>query len=158
IEQPLAWNDIIDHSKLQPMLETPICLDESITSDAAAQSAISVGACGIINIKAGRVGGLETSRSIQKLCAEHRIPVWCGGMLESGIGRLANVHLQTLPGFTLPGDTSASARYFEEDLIEHGVEVDATGQIRVPSGPGLGHEIVWARVDRATVHKETWTT
>ena len=151
IEQPLAWNDIVEHSKLQPLLKTPICLDESITSDSAARSAISIGACGIINIKAGRVGGLEISKRIQALCAAHHVPVWCGGMLESGIGRLANVHLQSLPGFTLPGDTSASARYFEEDLIEPAVEVDAHGQIRVPEGPGLGHEIVWSRVEQATV-------
>jgi O-succinylbenzoate synthase len=158
IEQPLAWNDIVEHSKLQPLLKTPICLDESITSPAAAESAISVGACGIINIKAGRVGGLLNSRRIQATCAAKAIPVWCGGMLESGIGRLGNVHLQTLPGFTLPGDTSASARYFEEDLIEPGVTVDSLGQIRVPNQPGLGHEIVWSRIDRATTHRDAWTT
>ncbi|MBK5257948.1 MAG: o-succinylbenzoate synthase [Vicinamibacteria bacterium] len=157
IEQPLAWNDIVEHSKLQPLLKTPICLDESITSNAAAESAISVGACGIINIKAGRVGGLLSSKRIQATCAAHRIPVWCGGMLESGIGRLANVHLQTLPGFTLPGDTSASARYFDEDLIEPGVGVDARGQIRVPDQPGLGHEIIWSRVERATIHRDAWS-
>lgn len=157
IEQPLAWNDIIEHSLLQPQIATPICLDESITSPAAAESAISIGACGIINIKAGRVGGLLNSRKIQATAAKHRIPVWCGGMLESGIGRLANVHLQTLPGFTLPGDTSASRRYFEEDLIEPGVTVDASGTIQVPKGPGLGHEIIWKRVEKATEHKEAWT-
>ena len=157
IEQPLAWNDIIEHSKLQPQIATPICLDESITSHAAAESAIAIGACGIINIKAGRVGGLLNSRKIQATAAKHRIPVWCGGMLESGIGRLANVHLQTLPGFTLPGDTSASRRYFEEDLIEPGVTVDASGRIQVPKGPGLGHEIVWERVEKATIRKEAWT-
>ena len=157
IEQPLAWNDIVEHSKLQPTLRTPICLDESITSDAAASSAIALGACRIINIKAGRVGGLESARRIQATSARRSIPVWCGGMLESGIGRLANVHLQTLPGFTLPGDTSASARYFDEDLIEPGVTVDPDGLIQVPTGPGLGHEIVWSRVERATVHREKWT-
>ena len=156
IEQPLAWNDIVEHSKLQPQMATPICLDESITSPEAAESALSIGACGIINIKAGRVGGLLNSRRIQAIAARQRIPVWCGGMLESGIGRLANVHLQTLPGFTLPGDTSASARYFEEDLIEPGVTVDAAGRIRVPLEPGLGHEIIWSRVDKATVHRDTW--
>jgi O-succinylbenzoate synthase len=158
IEQPLAWNDIVEHAKLQPLIKTPICLDESITSEAAARSAISISACRIINIKAGRVGGLLNSRRIQATCAAKGIPVWCGGMLESGIGRLANVHLQTLPGFTLPGDTSASARYFEEDLIEPGVVVDSKGLIRVPKGKGLGHEIVWSRVDRATVHREVWAT
>lgn len=157
IEQPLGWNDIIQHGRLQKLIQTPICLDESITSEAAAQSAMSIGACRIINIKAGRVGGLLNSRRIQAACAESGVPVWCGGMLESGIGRLANVHLQTLPGFSLPGDTSASARYFEEDLIEPGVTVDTAGLIRVPKGPGLGHEIVWSRVDRATVHREVWT-
>ena len=151
IEQPLAWNDLVEHGKLQPMLRTPICLDESIVSDAAARSAISIGACRIINIKAGRVGGLLNSKRIQANCAERGIPVWCGGMLESGIGRLANVHLQTLPGFTLPGDTSASARYFEEDLIEPAVTVDKDGLIKVPKGKGLGHEIIWSRVDRATI-------
>jgi O-succinylbenzoate synthase len=156
VEQPLGWNDIVEHSKLQAQIATPICLDESITSPAAAESAISIGACGIINIKAGRVGGLLSSKRIQEAAARHRIPVWCGGMLESGIGRLANVHLQTLPGFTLPGDTSASARYFVEDLIEPGVTVDAKGLIRVPDGPGVGHEIVWSRVDRATLHRDVW--
>jgi len=157
IEQPLAWNDIIQHSKLQPQIATPICLDESITSPAAAESAIDIGACGIINIKAGRVGGLLNSRRIQAIAADRRIPVWCGGMLETGIGRLANVHLQTLPGFTLPGDTSASARYFEQDLIEPGVSVDESGRIAVPKGPGLGHEIVWSRVERHTLHRDVWT-
>ncbi len=157
IEQPLAWNDIIQHSKLQPQIVTPICLDESITSPEAAASAISLGACGIINIKAGRVGGLANSRKIQASAKEHGIPVWCGGMLESGIGRLANVHLQTLPGFTLPGDTSASARYFEEDLVEPPVTVDAAGRIEVPRGPGLGREIVWDRVERQTLHRDIWT-
>jgi O-succinylbenzoate synthase len=158
IEQPLAWNDIVEHGKLASLIKTPVCLDESITSDAAARSALAIGACRIINIKAGRVGGLSSSKRIQATCARRGIPVWCGGMLESGIGRLANVHLQTLPGFTLPGDTSASARYFEEDLIEPGVVVDSSGRIQVPKGKGLGHEIVWSRVDRATVHQEAWTT
>lgn len=157
IEQPLAWNDIIQHSKLQPQIATPICLDESITGPAAAESAISIGACGIINIKAGRVGGLLNSRTIQKTAFQNRIPVWCGGMLESGIGRLANVHLQTLPGFTLPGDTSAGERYFDEDLVDPPVRVDPQGRIVVPKGPGIGHEIVWPRVEQRTVRRDVWT-
>ena len=157
IEQPLAWDDMVQHARLQPMLRTPICLDESITSPEAAENAISIRACGIINIKAGRVGGLSSSKRIQTICAEKGIPVWCGGMLESGIGRLANVHLQSLPGFILPGDTSASARYFEEDLIEPGVEVSKEGLIRIPLGPGIGQEIVWSRVDGATDHREAWS-
>ena len=156
IEQPLAWNDILEHSKLQPQLKTPICLDESITSEELALGALAIGAGRIINIKAGRVGGLEVSRRIQAGCAARGAAVWCGGMLESGIGRLANVHLQTLPGFTLPGDTSASARYFDEDLIEPGVIVSPDGQIQVPTGPGIGHEIIWPRVERATVHRDAW--
>ena len=157
VEQPLAWDDIIEHASLQAALKTPVCLDESITSPQAAASAIGLRACRIINIKAGRVGGLLASKEIQGIASERGIGVWCGGMLESGIGRLANVHLQTLPGFSLPGDTSASARYFEEDLIEPGVVVSKEGLIEVPRGPGLGHEIVWSRVERHTVHQEGWS-
>ena len=111
------------HKLLQRQLRTPICLDESIRSERDARHALDLGACRVINIKAGRVGGFLSSLAIQDLCRAEEIPVWCGGMLESGIGRLANVHLQTLPGFTLPGDTSASARYFEEDLIHPPVVV-----------------------------------
>ena len=114
-------------------------------------------ACRIINIKAGRVGGLSQALAIHNLCRESSIPVWCGGMLESGIGRLANVHLQTLPGFTLPGDTSASARYFEEDLVDPPVVVSRQGTIAVPEAPGIGHEIVWPRVEKATRFHEEWT-
>lgn len=157
IEQPLAWNDVVEHVSLQRRLKTPICLDESVTGPELARDAISIGACKIINIKAGRVGGLENSRRIQESCLAKGVPVWCGGMLESGIGRLANVHLQTLPGFTLPGDTSASRRYFDEDLVEPEVTVNQAGEILVPRGPGLGHEIVWSRVEKATQHREVWS-
>jgi O-succinylbenzoate synthase len=156
IEQPLAWDDVVDHAALARELRTPICLDESIRSADAARHAIDLGACRIINIKAGRVGGLAASLAIHDLCRARGIPVWCGGMLESGIGRLANVHLQTLPGFSLPGDTSASARYFEEDLVDPPVTVSAGGLIAVPRGPGIGHEIVWSRVERATVTRREW--
>jgi O-succinylbenzoate synthase len=157
IEQPLAWSDIVDHAALQRELRTPICLDESIRSPDDARHALALGACRVINIKAGRVGGFTTSLAIHDLCRSRGIPVWCGGMLESGIGRLANVHLQTLPGFSLPGDTSASARYFEEDLVDPPVVVSADGRIAVPEGPGIGHEIVWPRVERATVTRRSWT-
>lgn len=156
IEQPLAWDDIVDHATLQGQLETPICLDESIRSADDARRALDLGACRIVNIKAGRLGGFTESLAVHDLCRTRGIPVWCGGMLESGIGRLANVHLQTLPGFTLPGDTSASARYFAEDLIDPPVEVRPDGTIAVPEAPGLGHTLVWPRIEKATVFREEW--
>lgn len=156
VEQPLAWDDIVDHAALQRQLATPVCLDESIHSAADARHAAELGACRIVNIKAGRVGGFAGSLAVHDACRERGIPVWCGGMLESGIGRLANVHLQTLPGFSLPGDTSASSRYFEEDLVEPPVVVSPEGTIAVPEGAGLGHEVVWPRVERATRAREEW--
>ena len=155
-EQPLAWDDIVDHVALQREIRTPICLDESIRSVDNARHALDLGACLIINIKVGRVGGFGGMLAIHDLCRSRGVPVWCGGMLESGIGRLANVHLQTLPGFTLPGDTSASERYFVEDLIDPPVVVEKDGTIQVPEGPGIGHAIVWPRVDKATTFREVW--
>jgi o-succinylbenzoate synthase len=156
VEQPLAWDDIVDHATLQRQVTTPVCLDESIRSADDARKALDLGACRVINIKAGRRGGFTASLAVHDLCRARGVPVWCGGMLESGIGRLANVHLQTLPGFTLPGDTSASARYFAEDLIDPPVTVSRDGLIAVPDGPGLGHEIVWPRVENATLTREEW--
>lgn len=156
IEQPLGWDDIVDHATLQGRLQTPVCLDESIRSPGDARKALEVGACRIINVKVGRLGGFSSARGVHDECRSRGVPVWCGGMVESGIGRLANVHLQTLPGFTLPGDTSASARVFEEDLVDPPVVVSADGTISVPEGPGIGHEILWSRVDRATRHHDTW--
>src|SRR5438445_9251153 len=156
IEQPLAWDDVVDHAALQRELRTPLCLDESVRSADDARHALDLGACGVINIKAGRVGGLAASLAIHDLCRARGVPVWCGGMLETGIGRLANVHLQTLPGFSLPGDTSASARYFEEDLVDPPVTVSADGPIAVPTGPGIGHDVVWSRVERATRRRAGW--
>jgi O-succinylbenzoate synthase len=144
----------VDHAALQRQIRTAVCLDESIRSVDDARRALDLGSCRIINIKPGRVGGFAASLAIHDLCRARAVPVWCGGMLESGIGRLANVHLQTLPGFTLPGDTAASARYFEEDLVEPPVTVSREGAIAVPTGPGIGHEIVWARVQKATRFKE----
>jgi O-succinylbenzoate synthase len=157
IEQPLGWDDIVDHAALARRLATPICLDESIRSGDDARRALEIGACRIVNIKVGRVGGFAGALAVHDACVARGAPVWCGGMLESGIGRLANVHLQTLPGFTLPGDTSASARYFEEDLVDPPVVVSRAGTIAVPEGPGIGHAIVWRRVERATDLHETWT-
>ncbi len=156
IEQPLAWDDMVDHAALQRRIRTPVCLDESIHSGEDARRALALGACRVINIKAGRVGGFAGSLAVHDVCRGASVPVWCGGMLESGIGRLANVHLQTLPGFTLPGDTSASARYFEEDLVEPPVVVSPSGTIDVPEGPGIGHKIVWPRVEKATTSREEW--
>ena len=156
IEQPLGWDDIVDHAALQERLETPVCLDESIRSPDDARRALSLGACRVVNVKVGRVGGFSGALAVHDACRARGVPVWCGGMLESGIGRLANVHLQTLAGFTLPGDTSASARYFEEDLVDPPVVVSAEGTIAVPDGPGIGHGIVWPRVERATDLRETW--
>jgi O-succinylbenzoate synthase len=156
IEQPLSWDDMVDHAALQRQLRTPVCLDESIHSGEDARRALALRACRVINIKAGRVGGFGGSLAVHDVCRAASVPVWCGGMLESGIGRLANVHLQTLPGFTLPGDTSASARYFEEDLVDPPVVVSPSGTVDVPEGPGIGHAIVWPRVDKATTFREEW--
>lgn len=141
IEQPLAAGDLVDHAKLQRKLETPICLDESITCLADARHAIELGACGIINIKLGRVGGHAEARAIQEYAMLHNIPVWCGGMLESGVGRAHNIAMSTLPGFTLPGDVSASARYWHEDIIDPPVVVDTNGVISVPEAPGIGYAV-----------------
>lgn len=157
VEQPLAWNDIVDHAELQRRIRTPVCLDESIHGKDDARHALDLGACRIINVKVGRVGGHTQALALETLCRERGAPVWCGGMLESGIGRLHNVHLQTRPGFTLPGDTSASARYFEEDLVDPPVVVSPRGTIAVPEKAGIGHDIVWSRVEKATLHTHVWT-
>jgi O-succinylbenzoate synthase len=137
IEQPLGPDRLLDHAELQKKLATSICLDETITSAAVAADAIRVGACRVINIKLGRVGGLTEAVRIHDLARDAGVPVWCGGMLETGLGRAANLALASLPGFTLPGDTSASDRYFERDLTEPFV-VDPDGTIAVPQGPGIG--------------------
>lgn len=153
IEQPLDYDDIIDHAALQRRLQTPICLDESIKTVTAAREAIAAGACRIINIKPGRVGGFTESIRLHDLCAAHAIPVWHGGMLESGIGRAANIHLASLPNFSLPGDIAASKRYFVPDLIDPPVEVASDGTIAVPAGPGLGVTIAAERVAAATLRQ-----
>jgi O-succinylbenzoate synthase len=136
IEQPLDEDDILGHAKLARLIRTPVCLDESITSARIAAAAIELGACAIVNIKPGRVGGYLEARRIHDVCAAHGIPVWCGGMLETGIGRAANVALAALPNFTLPGDTSASGRYFATDVTAPFVLED--GRLRVPTAPGIG--------------------
>jgi o-succinylbenzoate synthase len=150
IEQPLDYDDIRDHARLQGRLRTAICLDESIHSVKAAQEAIELGACRIINIKPGRVGGHGESLRLHDLTAAHGIPVWHGGMLESGIGRAHNIHLSTLPNFSLPGDVAASQRYYVPDLIDPPIVVRSDGTIAVPEGPGIGVQIMADRVAAAT--------
>jgi o-succinylbenzoate synthase len=156
IEQPLHWNDIIDHATLQRQLNTAICLDESIHNADDARKAIDAGACKIINIKLGRVGGFTSARQVHDACRERNIPVWCGGMLESGVGRAHNIAMSTLPGFTLPGDVSASRRYWREDIIDPEVTVSPSGTIRVPSASGLGYVPNIERIERVTVRKESF--
>jgi o-succinylbenzoate synthase len=154
IEQPLRSGDLLDHSKLQKQIETPICLDESITTADDARQALELGACRVINIKLGRVGGFSEGKSIHDLARQAGIPVWCGGMLESGIGRAHNIALSTLPGFTLPGDVSASRRYWQEDIVDPPIEVSSRGTIRVPMGPGTGYSVNTKRLADSTVRFE----
>ena len=150
IEQPLDYDDIRDHARLQRQLRTPICLDESIHSVRAGEEAMDAGACRIINIKPGRVGGHAQSIALHDAAARRGVPVWHGGMLESGIGRAHNIHLSTLPNFSLPGDIAASRRYFKPDLIDPEIDVASDGTIAVPTGPGIGVNVVWDRVAAAT--------
>jgi o-succinylbenzoate synthase len=154
IEQPLGWDDLYAHVELQRELQTPICLDECIHTEEQAQAAIELGACRIINIKLGRVGGYTVARKIHDLCQINAVPVWCGGMLESGIGRAHNIALSTLANFTLPGDVTASKRYWTEDIIEPEVTVSAQGTIRVPNGPGIGFEPRLDLIEKLTVRCE----
>jgi O-succinylbenzoate synthase len=155
IEQPLTPGDLLDHSKLQRELLTPICLDESIVCLANARHARELDACRIINIKLGRVGGFMEAKAIQAFAQDHSMPVWCGGMLEAGIGRAHNIALSTLPGFTLPGDVSASARYWDKDIIDPPVTVSGTGTIKAPSAPGIGFRVNEGRIEALTVRRES---
>jgi o-succinylbenzoate synthase len=154
IEQPLGWDDLFSHIELQNQLGTPICLDECIHTEEHAAAAIRLGACRIINIKLGRVGGYTVARRIHDLCQRSSIPVWCGGMLESGIGRAHNIALSILPNFTLPGDITASRRYWAEDIIEPEVTVSSQGTIRVPDGPGIGFAPRLELIEKLSVRKE----
>jgi O-succinylbenzoate synthase len=154
IEQPLWEDDIRYHAKLQRELKSSICLDESIHNARAAEMAMELGACRIINIKVGRVGGFSEAIAIHNLCQKNGIPVWCGGMLETGIGRAHNIALSTLPNFSLPGDVSASKRYWAEDIIDPEIEVGSTGTIAVSNQVGLGYEIKKDLIDRLTVRRE----
>ncbi|MBI1941495.1 MAG: o-succinylbenzoate synthase [Acidobacteria bacterium] len=156
VEQPLGWEDIYDHAKLQRELATPLCLDESIHGAEDARKAIEAGACKIINVKLGRVGGFSAARQVHDVCRAKNVPVWCGGMLESGVGRAHNIALSALPGFTLPGDVSASRRYWTEDIIDPEVTVTKQGTIRVPQIPGLGFAPNMERIEEATVRNESF--
>ncbi|MBI4769369.1 MAG: o-succinylbenzoate synthase [Chloroflexi bacterium] len=156
IEQPLAEDDIIDHSRLAPQLRTPLCLDESIHSVDHARGALELGACRIINIKPGRVSGLYEARRIHDFCRAHGAPVWCGGMLETGIGRASNVAIASLPGFTLPGDISASDRYYEQDLTREAFALNPDGTLSVPEGPGLGVTVDPAALARFTLERASF--
>jgi O-succinylbenzoate synthase len=156
IEQPLGWEDIIDHARLQREISTPICLDESIHSADDARKAIEIGACKIINVKLGRVGGFTSALRLHEVCRAKNIPMWCGGMLEAGIGRAHNIAMSSLPGFTLPGDVSASRRYWREDIIDPEVTVSARGTIHVPQSSGLGYEPNLGRIEKVTLRKEVF--
>jgi o-succinylbenzoate synthase len=154
IEQPLGWDDIFSHAQLQRQLHTPICLDECIHDVNHARAAIETAACRIINIKLGRVGGHSSARRIHDLCQSHSVPVWCGGMLESGIGRAHNIAMSTLANFSLPGDVSASRRYWAEDIIDPEVAVTTQGTIRVPEAPGIGYAPRLDRIESLTKRRE----
>lgn len=155
IEQPLGYDDIIDHATLQKQIQTPICLDESILSYEDARKAIELGSCKIINLKIGRVGGLTESKRIHDLCKEHGIELWCGGMLEAGIGRAHNLAITSLANFTLPGDTAGSARYWYKDIIEPEV-VAENGVIQIPERPGIGYEPNVEMIEELTVKKQVY--
>ncbi|MBD8068733.1 o-succinylbenzoate synthase [Bacillus sp. PS06] len=157
IEQPLAHDDIIDHAKLQAELVTPICLDESIHSVEDTRKAIEIGACKIINIKVGRVGGITEAKKIHDLCEQHNIPVWCGGMLEAGVGRAHNIALASLANFTIPGDTSASSRYFNEDIIVPEVTLTRPGFITVPEKPGFGFDLNEHLIGQLVLNEKEYT-
>jgi O-succinylbenzoate synthase len=154
VEQPLSYSDIIEHAALQKAMKTPVCLDESIHTLADAAAAISIGACRVINVKQGRVGGLLESMRIAHHAAGRGVDVWSGGMDETGIGRAVNIHLQTAEGFTLPGDTSETANYFDEDIVDEPVALDNEGFIRIPDGPGIGVRVVPERVLKRAIGAE----
>jgi O-succinylbenzoate synthase len=154
IEQPLGYDDIFDHAKLQSQIKTPLCLDESISTPDHARWAIELGSCRIINIKPARVGGLFQARRMHDICHQHNVPVWCGGLLESGIGRAHNVAISSLPNFRLPADLSASNRYYTQDIVVPPWELNADGTITVPTTPGIGVEINEELLEKSTVRKE----
>lgn len=152
IEQPLGYDDLTDHAVLAPQMTTPLCLDESLTSPARTKAALDLGACSVVNVKVGRVGGLEHVRRIHDLCVDRDVPMWCGGMLETGIGRAHNIHLATMPGFVYPGDTASASRTYARDIVEQRLET-VDGMMPVPEGPGIG-----VTLDRAFLAEVTLGT
>jgi O-succinylbenzoate synthase len=156
VEQPLHHDDLVEHARLQASIRTDVCLDESIKRPADATAAIQLGACRIVNVKQGRVGGVPAAREVHDRCRDAGVPVWCGGMLETGIGRAVNVALAAMPNFTLPGDTSSSSRYFPEDLTEPFV-MDPDGHMAVPTGPGIGVTPNEERLDDVTIRRDAWS-
>ncbi|HNX79897.1 MAG TPA: o-succinylbenzoate synthase [Prolixibacteraceae bacterium] len=157
IEQPLGYNDIYEHSKLQKQIKTALCLDESVHSLADTCAGIELGSCRIINIKPGRVGGFTEAKLIHDYCASKDVPVWCGGMLESGIGRAGNVALASLPNFTLPGDISSSNRHYLEEIVEPAFLINSDGTMNVPVGPGIGVEVNLSQLKKMTVRSEVFS-
>lgn len=149
IEQPLHWDDLTDHATLAPMLRTPLCLDETLTSPARTKAAIDLGACAVVNVKVGRVGGLASTKRIHDLCVSRNVPMWCGGMLETGIGRAHNIHVATMPGFVYPGDTASASRTYARDITEQALEAK-DGIMPVPSGPGIGVTLDRSFLDSVT--------
>ncbi len=150
IEQPFAWDDMVEHARLQRMIRTPVCLDESVASLSDLESALALESCRVLNIKPARVGGLTVSKMIHDVCLGRRMPVWCGGLLETGVGRAHNVALASLPGFVMPNDISASNRYFKEDIVEPEFRLKPDGTIDVPSRPGIGVEVLEERLEECS--------
>jgi O-succinylbenzoate synthase len=156
IEQPLHWDDLYDHALLAPQIDTPLCLDESLTSVARTRAALDLGACSVVNVKVGRFGGIEVVRRVHELCVARGVPLWCGGMLETGIGRAHNIHLATMPGFVYPGDTASASRTYHRDITEQRLEA-VDGMMPVPPGPGIGVTLDRAYFDEVTVMRELIT-
>ncbi|HAP77894.1 MAG TPA: o-succinylbenzoate synthase [Acidimicrobiaceae bacterium] len=154
IEQPLHWDDMVEHAQLATMMRTPLCLDETLTSPARVKAALDLKACEVVNLKVGRVGGLQATLDIHRLCVDRNVPMWCGGMLESGIGRAHNIHLATLPGFVYPGDTASASRTYARDITEQQLEA-TDGWMPVPEGPGIGVTLDHAYLHAVTEHVET---
>jgi len=157
LEQPFAWDDLVDHANLQRAMTTPICLDESVASVNDLKTALALRSCRILNLKPARVGGLSVSKIIHDICRSHEMPIWCGGLLETGIGRAHNVAVSSLPGFVFPNDISASNRYFKEDIVSPEFKLNPDGTITVPTGPGLGVEIRPDRLEKYTKIKRRLT-
>ncbi len=153
IEQPLHWDDLVDHAALAPQLSTALCLDESLTSLARVEAALHLRACQVVNVKVGRVGGLAATKWIHDLCVQRAVPMWCGGMLETGVGRAHNIHLATMPGFVYPGDTASASRTFHRDIVEQPLEA-VNGVMSVPPGAGIGVTLDRAYLDEVTEHVE----